>query len=138
VLDLDETLVHSGFKQFERGSDIVLKIELEGRVHDIQVLVRPGVEEFLDKMTKIYELVVFTASLSKYAEPLVDRLDPKQYCFFRLFREHCTMVNGAFVKDLKRLDRDLKDVIILDVNFQYLIYRIKIFIVNSLIFFNLT
>lgn len=120
VLDLDETLVHSGFKQFERGSDIVLKIELEGRVHDIQVLVRPGVDEFLDKMAKIYELVVFTASLSKYAEPLVDRLDPKKYCFFRLFREHCTMVNGAFVKDLKRIDRDLKDVIILDVNFRYI------------------
>ena len=26
------------------------------------------------------------------------------------------MINGAFVKDLKRLDRDMKDIIILDVN----------------------
>ena len=65
VLDLDETLVHSGFKPFHVNSDIILKIELDGRVHDIHVLVRPGVEEFLDKMSKHYELVVFTASLSK-------------------------------------------------------------------------
>jgi RNA polymerase II subunit A small phosphatase-like protein len=117
VLDLDETLVHSAFKKFDKGSDIILKIELEGRYHDIHVLVRAGVDEFLEKMSKHYELIVFTASLSKYAEPLVDRLDPKGVCYFRLFREHCTMINGAFVKDLKRLDRDLKDVIILDVGY---------------------
>jgi RNA polymerase II subunit A small phosphatase-like protein len=65
VLDLDETLVHSGFKPFENSSDIILKIELENRVHDIHVLVRPGAEEFLDRMSKYYELVIFTASLSK-------------------------------------------------------------------------
>jgi RNA polymerase II subunit A small phosphatase-like protein len=65
VLDLDETLVHSGFKPFSINSDIILKIELDNRIHDIHVLVRPGVEEFLEKMSKHYELVVFTASLSK-------------------------------------------------------------------------
>ncbi len=65
VLDLDETLVHSGFKPFEVKSDIVLKIEFENKIHDIHVLVRPGVEEFLEKMAKHYELVIFTASLSK-------------------------------------------------------------------------
>ena len=65
MLDLDETLVHSGFKPFSINSDIILKIELDNRIHDIHVLVRPGVEEFLEKMSKHYELVVFTASLSK-------------------------------------------------------------------------
>jgi RNA polymerase II subunit A small phosphatase-like protein len=65
VLDLDETLVHSGFRPFGVPSDIILKIELDNRIHDIHVLVRPGVEEFLERMSKHYELVVFTASLSK-------------------------------------------------------------------------
>ncbi len=65
VLDLDETLVHSGFKPFPTNSDIILKIELDNKNYDIHVLVRPGVEEFLDRMAKHYELVVFTASLSK-------------------------------------------------------------------------
>jgi RNA polymerase II subunit A small phosphatase-like protein len=68
VLDLDETLVHSGFKQFHRKSDMVLKIEFEGRMHDVHVLVRPGVDEFLEKMSRHYELVIFTASLSKVKE----------------------------------------------------------------------
>ena len=65
-------------------------------------------------MYKHYELVIFTASLSKYAEPLVDILDPEHMCSYRLFREHCTYVNNAFVKDLTRLGRAMTDVIILD------------------------
>ena len=65
VLDLDETLVHSSFKPFSQPSDIILKIEFENKVHEIHVLVRPGVEEFLERMSRHFELVVFTASLSK-------------------------------------------------------------------------
>lgn len=65
ILDLDETLVHSGFKSFKYKSDMVLKIDLEGKIHDIHVLIRPGAHEFLEKMSLIYELVIFTASLSK-------------------------------------------------------------------------
>lgn len=65
-------------------------------------------------MAKHYELVVFTASLSKYAEPLVAQLDPAGYCSYKLFREHCTYFNNAFVKDLTRLGRAMTDVIIVD------------------------
>lgn len=65
-------------------------------------------------MHKHYELVIFTASLSKYADPLVDILDPQRMCSYKLFREHCTFYNNAFVKDLTRLGRLMKDVIILD------------------------
>lgn len=35
-------------------------------------------------------------------------------CAYKLFREHCTFYNNAFVKDLTRLGRLMKDVIILD------------------------
>lgn len=65
-------------------------------------------------MAKHYELVVFTASLSKYAEPLVAQLDPDGFCSYKLFREHCTQFNNAFVKDLTRLGRAMTDVIIVD------------------------
>ena len=65
-------------------------------------------------MSRFYELVIFTASLSKYADPLMDRLDPDKHCVARLFREHCTFVNGVFAKDMTLLNRDLKDVIIVD------------------------
>ena len=114
VLDLDETLVHSGFIPFDCPSDVIIKIELDNEIHDIHVLVRPGVKEFLEKMSKKYEIVIFTASLSKYADPLLDIIDKQGFCPFRLFREHCTLINTSFVKDLKRLGRDLKDIIIVD------------------------
>lgn len=65
-------------------------------------------------MSKLFELVVFTASLSKYAEPLMVQLDKNNLCSYKLFREHCTFYNKAFVKDLTRLGRNMKDVIIVD------------------------
>ena len=114
VLDLDETLVHSGFMPFDCPSDVIIQIELDNEIHDIHVLVRPGVKEFLEKMSKKYEIVIFTASLSKYADPLLDIIDKQGFCPFRLFREHCTLINTSFIKDLNKLGRDIKDIIIID------------------------
>ena len=114
VLDLDETLVHSQFMTFSDPSDVIIQIEIENEVHDIHVMVRPGVKEFLEKMDKLYEIVIFTASVSKYADPLLDIIDKKGYCPFRLFREHCSLINTTFVKDLQRLGRDLKNIVIVD------------------------
>ena len=65
-------------------------------------------------MDLYFEVVSFTAALSKYAEPLVYMLDPNGYFTSRLFREHCTYQNERFVKDLSRLGRNMKDVIIID------------------------
>lgn len=65
-------------------------------------------------MAKLYEIVVYTASLSKYADPLVNKLDQTGVCAYKLFREHCTFYSNAFVKDLTRLGRNMKDVIIVD------------------------
>jgi RNA polymerase II subunit A small phosphatase-like protein len=64
VLDLDETLVHSSFKLVAQA-DFIIPVELEGHVHNVYVLKRPGLDEFLRKVGEKFELVVFTASLSK-------------------------------------------------------------------------
>jgi RNA polymerase II subunit A small phosphatase-like protein len=72
------------------------------------------VSQFLKRMHKHYEVVVFTASLSKYADPLVDIIDPDRICSYKLFREHCTYMNNAYVKDLTRLGRLMTDIIIVD------------------------
>lgn len=65
-------------------------------------------------MAKYYEVVIFTASLSKYADPLMDILDEKRVAPQRLFREHCTFHNGIFVKDMSKIGRSLKDSLIID------------------------
>jgi RNA polymerase II subunit A small phosphatase-like protein len=113
ILDLDETLVHSSFKPPAEPS-IVLPVEIDGKRFKVYVLVRPGAMEFLVKMQQYYEVIIYTASLSKYADPLMDILDDKKSCSSRLFREHCTFYQGMYVKDLSELGRDLKDVLIID------------------------
>ena len=113
ILDLDETLVHSSFKP-PADPSIVLPVEIDGKHFKVYVLVRPGAMEFLVEMQKYYEVIIYTASLSKYADPLMDILDDQQSCSGRLFREHCTFYQGMYVKDLSELGRDLKDVLIID------------------------
>ena len=113
VLDIDETLVHSSFFPFEKN-DLVLNVNFDGIFYNIYVLVRPGVEQFIKNISKYFEVITFTASIPAYASPLLDILDKERNIQHRLYREHCTFVNGVFVKDLKRLNRNLKDVIIVD------------------------
>jgi RNA polymerase II subunit A small phosphatase-like protein len=113
VLDLDETLVHSSFKPVGK-CDFVLSINMEGVIHKVYVLKRPGVDEFLEEMAKYFELVVFTASLDKYANPLLDLLDPKKLITGRLFREHCSRRGQMYIKDLDRLGRSLENSLIID------------------------
>ncbi|XP_065834044.1 phosphatase Herzog-like [Oscarella lobularis] len=113
VIDLDETLVHSSFKPVH-NADFVVPVEIDGTVHQVYVLKRPYVDEFLKRMAELYECVLFTASLAKYADPVTDLLD-KYGCFrARLFREACVYHRGNYVKDLSKLGRPLKSTIILD------------------------
>ena len=115
VLDLDETLVHSIFINVNNSNcDISLNINFENRNIKANVLKRPGVDEFLEKMSNLYEIVIFTASLSQYAIPLIEQLDKKKVCNFKLFREHCSFINNGYTKDLKKLNRNMNDIIIVD------------------------
>ena len=113
ILDLDETLVHSSFVPFE-NNDIILNVDFESVMYNIYVLVRPGAIEFLKKVTKYFEVIIFTASIAKYALPLLDILDQEKKIKYRLTREHCTFLNGIYIKELKKLNRNLKDLIIVD------------------------
>ena len=50
------------------------------------MLVTVGVDEFLKRVSEHYEVVVYTASLSKYADPLLDELDKDRVrSYFVLF-----------------------------------------------------
>uniref|UniRef100_A0A8C4QN52 protein-serine/threonine phosphatase n=1 Tax=Eptatretus burgeri TaxID=7764 RepID=A0A8C4QN52_EPTBU len=113
VIDLDETLVHSSFKPID-NADFIIPVEIEGTTHQVYVLKRPFVDEFLQRMGDLFECVLFTASLAKYADPVADLLDRWDVFRTRLFRESCVFHHGSYVKDLGRLGRDLSQTIILD------------------------
>lgn len=120
MLDLDETLVHSQFKPIG-NSDIVVTIDISSipnQVLNQKVYAnkRPYVDEFLKAVAPLFEIVMFTASMKRYAEPIFKRLDPKGKLFDHcLYRDHCTQhKRDMFVKDLTRLGRPIEDIIILD------------------------
>lgn len=114
VLDLDETLVHSSFK-FVRQCDFVIPVEIENQIHNVYVIKRPGVDKFLKRVGEIFEVVVFTASVSRYGDPLLDILDPQhKNIHHRLFRDSCYNYQGNYIKNLSQMGRPLEDLIIID------------------------
>ncbi|XP_074055371.1 CTD small phosphatase-like protein isoform X3 [Macrotis lagotis] len=113
VIDLDETLVHSSFKPIN-NADFIVPVEIDGTVHQVYVLKRPHVDEFLQRMGQLFECVLFTASLAKYADPVADLLDRWGVFRARLFRESCVFHRGNYVKDLSQLGRELSKVVIID------------------------
>jgi len=117
VLDLDETLVHSSFKPVAEA-DFIVPVNLDGVSHEVYVMKRPRVDEFLRIMSELFECVLFTASLAKYADPVSDYLDPSGKIFgsHRLFRESCSYTHEmrSYVKDLSKLGRPVDQTIIID------------------------
>lgn len=78
---------------------------------------RPHVRQFLEAMASIYEVLVFTASNSCYADVVLDHLDPTGSLIqYRLYRENCIQLpSGMYVKDLRVITgRDPEGVILVD------------------------
>ncbi|KAI4336586.1 hypothetical protein L6164_015096 [Bauhinia variegata] len=114
VLDLDETLVHSKLEPCE-GVDFTFPVHLDLQEHIVYVRCRPHLKHFLERVSGLFEIIIFTASQSIYAEQLLNVLDPMRKIFrHRVFRESCVYVEGNYLKDLSVLGRDLSRVIIID------------------------
>lgn len=129
IIDLDETLIHSMSKGGRMGSGHMVEVRLNttyvgagghqtlGPQHPILYYVhkRPHCDEFLRKISKWFNLVVFTASVQEYADPVIDWLESeRKYFTARYYRQHCTFRHGAFIKDLSSIEPDLSKVMILD------------------------
>lgn len=46
-------------------ADFTIPVEIEGQYHNVYVIKRPGVDQFMKRVGELYEVVVFTASVSK-------------------------------------------------------------------------
>ena len=53
------------------------------------VSIRPYAISFLKKMSKLYDIVIFTASQQSYADSILDELDIEGIIKHRLYRQHC-------------------------------------------------
>ncbi|CAA0825670.1 SCP1-like small phosphatase 5 [Striga hermonthica] len=114
VLDLDETLVHSTLEPCE-DADFTFTVNFNLTDHTVYVRCRPHLKDFLERVSALFEIIIFTASQSIYAEQLLNVLDPKRKIFrHRVYRDSCVLFDGNYLKDLSVLGRDLARVIIID------------------------
>jgi len=113
ILDLDETLVHSTIKPVT-NHDMTVDVLIDGVNCTFYVIKRPHVDHFLKKVAEWFDVVIFTASMQQYADPLINQLDTKRVVKSRLFRESCLQKDGNFVKDLSLIGQDLASTVIVD------------------------
>lgn len=114
VLDLDETLVHSTLEHLD-DADFTFTVFFNMKEHTVYVKQRPYLQTFLEKVAEMFEVVIFTASQSIYAEQLLDILDPyAKLISRRVYRESCIFSDGSYTKDLTVLGVDLAKVAIID------------------------
>ena len=101
VLDLDETLINIEFKD-NSSNKCILHL-------------RPGLFWFLSKVKPFYELITFTSASKEYAQPIINEIELKnKYFDYNFFREHSVISGNDFVKDISRIGRDMKKIIIVD------------------------
>ena len=142
VIDLDETLIHTSFNKipnpdfkiildstiFSKKNSKNKNIELK-KVVEAYICIRPGVDEFLSQLSKHYSLYVYSASSKQYLNNIIKNIDKnniieKCYC-----REDCIIYventeedfdkpnnKYNYVKDLKKINKDLRNIVFVDNN----------------------
>ena len=102
VLDIDETISHTMRLSFGN-----------------YFLLRPGVIHLIKKLYHFFEIDIFTAAIKRYADNIVNKLDPNdEFINYRFYREHCIYEGTKSVKKLVRIGRDLNKIIFVD-NIKY-------------------
>jgi len=75
---------------------------------------RPGVDKFLLDMAQYYEIILYSPSIEDVADPVVNSLDKHGCILHRLYRAQTHYKNGVHIKDLSRLNRNVKQMVVID------------------------
>ena len=102
VLDLDNTLISHN----NRNNNDVCNL-------------RPGLLSFLNVLKPLYELISYTNESKEYSEQLLKEIESsRKYFDYNLYKEHNVLIDNNFVKDISKIGRDMKKIIIVDKNYE--------------------
>lgn len=111
IFDLDETLIHSSVdpprknvKAFQTGKP------------PFYVFKRPGLDDFLAKYSKEFDIFIFTSSDRDYADAIINVICPFVDNHHRLYRNSCSIENNVIHKNLDAFKRHETDIILIDDN----------------------
>jgi hypothetical protein len=99
VLDLEDTLIS-------------VNIDNDGNVYCRK---RPGLVSFLSGIKPFFEIITFTKLSKDYNNTIIKEIEGNNKLFdYNLYREHCVLVGREFIKDISKIGRDMKKVIMVD------------------------
>ena len=115
ILDLDETLIYLE-KEYYTFNNI-------HSIKNKKLTLRPGLFNFLDRMKKIYEIILFTFSSPEYANPIIQLIEKNgKYFEHILYIEQASYNNDNFVKNIRYLGREIENTIIIEDNINNIFY----------------
>ena len=101
VLDIDQTLVNVTINPQDNSRGLCK--------------FRPGLLHFLKSLKPFYEIITFTTNTKEYSEVIINEIESGKKIFdYNLYREHSALVGKEFVKDISRIGRNIKNIIIVD------------------------
>ena len=104
VLDLDNTLISHNNRN--RNNNDICNL-------------RPGLLSFLNVMKPLYELISYTNESKEYSEQLLKEIESsRKYFDYNLYKEHNVLIDNDLVKDISKIGRDMKKIIIVDKNYE--------------------
>ena len=99
VLDLEDTLLN-------------IKLTDNGK---LMLNLRPGLISFLLGIKPYYEIISFSKFSKSYSKTIINYIQQGKKLFdVNLYREHCALVGKKFIKDISRIGRDMKRIIMVD------------------------
>ena len=120
IFDLDETLIHCELKDIQSAQKQI-KIKISASIErTVGLNIRPNYKETIEKLKENYHVVMFTASLQKYADAIMDEIDPNGELFeYRMYRNNCSQIKVDnqiyYIKDLSVFKNiSLDDIVIID------------------------
>ena len=116
VLDLDETLIYSTESKLAGLEDFI--------VDKYFVYKRPGLDKFLDFISPIYDVAIWTSSSEDYAQEVVNKIFPQNYPLKFIYgRTKCTLTflwdqnEYVYAKNLSKLKKksySIEKILIID------------------------
>ena len=99
VLDLEDTLLN-------------IKLTDNGK---LIINLRPGLISFLTGIKPYYEIISFSKFSKSYSNTIINYIQQGRKLFdVNLYREHCALMGKKFIKDISRIGRDMKRIIMVD------------------------
>ena len=113
VINLNETLAYSQYARI-KTPDLVVPTKVDGEDALLYVSKRPFLNEFLEALSQHYELVIFSNLRKDISDFIIENIDPYSLFRYRLYEDQLSLQGEKKFKDMVKIGRDPKNLILLD------------------------